>query len=869
MSTDKEEHLDSNPENLIPEEEHESQGFSTATEDSTQASFEEVSEVDYETNPIEMEELSEVDDETNPIEMEELSEVDDETNPIEMEELSEVDDETNPIEMEEEVTTTTAGTYDTVHPQEPSTKKIKLEEPETESDSNGIIVNEPQVVVVPPKKPQLFYTPLKTGLVYDVRMRYHAKVFTSYSEYIDPHPEDPRRIYRIYKKLVEAGIVLDPSLAGINEIGPFMLKIPIREATAEEILEVHSEDHLKFIQSTEDMSRDQLLKETETGDSIYVNNDSYLSAKLSCGGTIEACKAVIEGRVKNSLAIVRPPGHHAEPNTPAGFCLFSNVAVAAKNMLKTYPESVRKIVIVDWDIHHGNGTQKAFYNDPRVLYISLHRFENGRFYPGTKYGDSNQVGEGPGEGFTINIPWRSYGMHDGDYVYAFNKIIQPVISEFDPDLIIVSSGFDAADGDVIGACHVTPAGYGYMTHTLKGIARGKLAVILEGGYNLDSISKSALAVAKVLVGEPPENTITLRPHLETIEVVDEVMKIQSKYFKCLREGFPNSIFEDVYDLPDIEKANYKLVNIADPIRSHQVEKLFNEKEFINIPIISSVPNGEKSPFTTDIPDQLEDLVVASPDIYDCTTIILTIHDPPEIWANINPTNGVIETNSTMILEHPLVQIMDKIQKEKDSDNQEKFGYLDINIPSFQLPIPGTTSESSTYNPIIFAQEVLLYIWDNYITYFQQLKNLVLVGFGDSYQAIVNLYGKRPSNEVKDLVKGTVAFLNRTTLKPLIPVMDESMVDWYYQNSVIFTSNFNTCWTGGGTGNGTNGNGSNGGGNKPAESNGHDDFSKRPRKKFGRVIKTTSDGLCDVIQEKFDEGVDFILDSIEDYSSSED
>ena len=116
---------------------------------------------------------------------------------------------------------------------------------------------------------------------------------------------------------------------------------------------------------------------------------------------------------------------------------------------------------------------------------------------------------------------------------------------------------------MIGACHVTPAGYGYMTHTLKGIARGKLAVILEGGYNLDSISKSALAVAKVLVGEPPENTITLRPQAEAIEVVDEVIKIQSKYFKSLRNGIPNGIFEDVYDLPDVEKSNYKLVNIAD------------------------------------------------------------------------------------------------------------------------------------------------------------------------------------------------------------------------------------------------------------------------------------------------------------------
>ena len=220
-------------------------------------------------------------------------------------------------------------------------------------------------------------------------------------------------------------------------------------------------------------------------------------------------------------------------------------------------------------------------------------------------------------------------------------------------------------------------------------------------------------------------------------------------------------------------------------------------------------------------------------------------------------------------------MMDKIQKEKDPENQEKFGYLDINIPSFQLPIPGTTSESSTYNPIIFAQEVLLYIWDNYIAYFQQLKNLVMVGFGDSYQSIVNLYGKRPSNEIKDLIKGTVAFLNRTTLKPLIPVMDESMVDWYYQNSIIFTSNFNTCWTGGsgagngnGNGNGNNGNSSNGGGNKSADSNGHDDFSKRPRK-IWQSNQSKTDGLCDVIQEKFDEGVDFILDSIEDYSSSED
>ena len=783
-------------------------------------------------------------------------------------EPKEEEEERPPVTLKREIEETTIVNGNSLDQnEEPSTKKIKLEE------SNGTsivstIPKEQRIVVTPPKKPQLFYIPLKTGLVYDVRMRYHAKIFTSYFEYIDPHPEDPRRIYRIYKRLVEAGLVQDSSLSGVDEIGPFMLKIPIREATTEEILEVHSESHLNFIQNTESMSRDQLLEETEKGDSIYVNNDSYLSAKLSCGGTIEACKAVIEGKVKNSLAVVRPPGHHAEPDTPAGFCLFSNVAVAAKNILKNYPESVRRIVIVDWDIHHGNGTQKAFYNDPRVLYISLHRYENGKFYPGTKYGNSDQVGEGPGEGYNINIPWRSMGMHDGDYVYAFNKILLPAITEFDPDLIIVSSGFDAADGDVIGGCHVSPSGYGYMTHMLKGIAKGKMAVVLEGGYNLDSIAKSALAVAKVLVGEPPESTITLLPHLETIEVVDEVIKIQSKYFKSLRHGIPEKIFEDVYELPGVENPNYKLVNIADPIRSHQANDMFNKRAFINLPIINSTNENEKPSFSVDLPDQLEDLIIASPDIYDCTTIILTIHDPPDIWANVNPTNGVIESNSTIVLEHPLNQLIEKIQKEKDPENKEKFGYIDINVPSFQLPIPGLSSDSSTYNPIIFAQEVLLYIWDNYITYFQQLKKLVLVGFGDSYQSIVHLYGKRNSQEVKELVKGTVAFLNRTQLKPVVPVMDESMVEWYYKNSLIFTGCSNSCW------NGTNGSGGSSSSGGSSGSNGKSDSgeeysNKRPRKKFGRVIKSKSDGLPDVIQDKFDEGVDFILDSIEDFSASED
>ncbi|RKP32901.1 hypothetical protein METBISCDRAFT_11348 [Metschnikowia bicuspidata] len=740
-----------------------------------------------------------------------------------------------------------------------SEAKVKEEVTEATVDSepqqtNGTkrqrTVASPSLVVVPHKKPELFYSPLKTGVVYDVRMRYHAKIFTSYFEYIDPHPEDPRRIYRIYKKLAEAGLIQDIALSGSEDIGPLMVKIPAREATTAEILEVHTQEHLDYIALTEAMTRDQLLEETEKGDSIYVNNDLYLLAKLSCGGLIEACKAVIEGHVKNSLAIVRPPGHHAEPDTPGGFCLFSNVAVAAKNMLKSYPDSCRRIVVLDWDIHHGNGTQKAFYNNRDVLYISLHRFENGKFYPGTKFGGADKVGEGKGEGYSVNIPWQNAGVGDADYVYAFQKIVIPIICEFDPDLIIVSAGFDAADGDIIGQCHVTPAGYGQFTHMLKAIAKGKLTVILEGGYNLDSISNSALGVAKVLVGEPPENTVSTQPSFEAIETVNEVMKIQSKYWKCMRPGIASHIFDDFYELPEEQTLSF-----AELLRGHQAKYLLTRYSFINLPIFYNSDEQQLS-FTLDVPSHVNEIVFASPEVYSSTSIIISIHYPPEVWASVNPINGSIDCTSSVIKQHPISKFMDKVKTElKKEGSTEKVGYIDVNIPSYlEASAHGVKSatgavKSSTYNSTIFGQELLLWIWDNYVTYFSSLKKIVFIGYGDAYQSIVHLFAKRPSQKIKELVQGTVVFASRSNLKALVPVMDESMVDWYYQNSMVFTSCMNPCWVGTGKGD-------------------SEEVGKQPRRKFGRVIKAAADSLWDVTNEKFDESVEFILDSIADSLESE-
>ncbi|KAG7926745.1 hypothetical protein KL925_003030 [Ogataea polymorpha] len=687
------------------------------------------------------------------------------------------------------------------------------------------------LVIVPEREPQLAYVPLKTGLCYDVRMRYHAKIFTSYFEYIDPHPEDPRRIYRIYKILAENGLITDPTLSGRDQIGDLMVKIPVREASAEEILLVHTPEHLRFIESTQQMTKEELMEHTDKGDSVYFNNDSLLSAKLSCGGAIEACKAVVEGRVKNALAVVRPPGHHAEPDAPGGFCLFSNVAVAAKSILASYPESVRRIVIVDWDVHHGNGTQKAFFDDPRVLYISLHRYEHGKYYPGTKAGGADQVGSGAGEGFNVNIPWPVGGVGDADYMYAFNRVIMPVCHEFAPDLVIISSGFDAADGDIIGGCHVSPAGYGHMTHALKSLAKGNLCVVLEGGYNLDAIASSALRVAKVLLGEPPEELKSVQLKTETIEVIDDVIKIQSQYWKTLKPGYDGQDFSKPNIMGDYDGLVEKLgavsfeemagkgLKVSDAIRAYQKEELFEKRHFVPLPILT-----EKLPHSS----SLRDLVLCSPDVYETDKLVIVVHDSARVWARRDPVTGTLDSASAVVVDQSL--------RFLDWALEQQYGVVDINVP---LSISG--SEDAQYNNISSAQDVLLYLWDHYIQYFKVSK-IAFVGVGDAYNGVVHLCGHR---DVRGLVKCSVNYLDRATaLRAIVSSIDESVVDWFYQNSLVFTAAKHPCWG-------------------DVEKNGS---SKRPRKKYGRVLRADVEGVDNIIEERLEEGCDFIQDSLEDYDS---
>lgn len=288
------------------------------------------------------------------------------------------------------------------------------------ADSNGHPLERTLDVVYEPGQ--------MSGLCYDARMRFHAVINP-----IDDHPEDPRRIYHIYRAIENAGLT---SISALTAGGRRALKrIPVRQVQKDEVLLVHDLNHWESMLATANMSYDQLSKLGAISDSVYFNNESVYCARLACGGAIETLKAVVQGRVKNAIAVIRPPGHHAEPDQASGFCLFNNVSVAVRTTMQNHPE-IKRVLILDWDVHHGNGTQTAFLSEPNVLFISIHRYENATFYPGSTYGNLDQCGEAEGLGRNINIPWPTRGMGDADYLHAFEKAVMPISREFDPDLVI-------------------------------------------------------------------------------------------------------------------------------------------------------------------------------------------------------------------------------------------------------------------------------------------------------------------------------------------------------------------------------------------------------------------------------------------------
>ncbi len=309
---------------------------------------------------------------------------------------------------------------------------------------------------------------MTVGLVLD-------EVFLGHTPLVH-HPERPERVAAIGRALTQHGFVSTAE------------RVPLRHVRDFEIGRVHAAGYLAD------------LERTVPGRSGWLDEDTYFSAGsweaaqlAAAGGAVDLVEASVSGRLPRGLAVVRPPGHHATPDRAMGFCLLNNVAIAAA---AARAAGLARVAVVDWDVHHGNGTQEAFWQDPDVLFVSTHQFP---YYPGS--GAAEEIGGGSGIGRTVNIPLPG-GSGDAEYAVAFDEVVVPALRAFRPDLILVSAGFDPFVDDPLAGMEVTGAGFARMARAVRRVADelcdGRMVCVLEGGYDLAGLADGVLATIETL-----------------------------------------------------------------------------------------------------------------------------------------------------------------------------------------------------------------------------------------------------------------------------------------------------------------------------------------------------------------------------------
>jgi acetoin utilization deacetylase AcuC-like enzyme len=277
------------------------------------------------------------------------------------------------------------------------------------------------------------------------------------------------------------------------------------------------------------------IKSTAGKEHVQLDPDTSTSEKswevacLAVGGVLNAIDSIMAGKIQNGFALVRPPGHHAEASQAMGFCLFNNIGIGAAHLIQKH--GLKRILVVDWDLHHGNGTQNSFYDSAEVLYFSTHQFPH---YPGT--GHWNEVGKGKGEGFTVNVPLRA-GKTDGDYLHIFQQILRPITSEYKPQFILVSAGFDIYEGDPLGGMQITKQGFAALAAELLDLAaefsQKRLLCALEGGYDLQGLHDGVEQVLHQLAGEASKPSIEPILSSATDQELAPVAEIQKKYWTSI------------------------------------------------------------------------------------------------------------------------------------------------------------------------------------------------------------------------------------------------------------------------------------------------------------------------------------------------
>ncbi len=309
----------------------------------------------------------------------------------------------------------------------------------------------------------------KTGLVFHKDFMKH---------YTGEHPEKPERLEWIDRCLQE------------NKMAEHFTPLEFSEAGMEQLLAVHYKDYISEVEGMSRSGGGYLDPDTP------VSPDSYRVARMASGGCMAAASAVIEKKVRNALCLIRPPGHHARKGTGMGFCLFNNAAVTARAMQAKY--GLKKVLIIDWDVHHGNGTQEIFYDDPAVFYFSTHLYP---FYPGT--GSPEETGRGDAEGTTLNVPF-SHGADEDEFKVAFKKKLFPAAEKFKPELVIISAGFDSHREDPLGGLGLTCQSFYELTRMVMEFAdtvcEGRVLSVLEGGYHPKFLPLCVLAHADALTG---------------------------------------------------------------------------------------------------------------------------------------------------------------------------------------------------------------------------------------------------------------------------------------------------------------------------------------------------------------------------------
>lgn len=630
----------------------------------------------------------------------------------------------------------------------------------------------------PPRSPRkgrhsdevISFERLRTGIAFDHRTLKHIDPSD------DKHPECPERLTAIMTRLQEMDLLSTEKNNSCLHLPPVQINKKSSDFI-DVILAVHGDSYIEWLEGTSKHPLDHLKLESESLDSVYLCQESWLASEVAAKSTCQLAEKIALGELGNGFALVRPPGHHASSNSAGGFCFLNNVAIATSYLQRK--GLAKKIVIIDWDVHHGNGTQEIFLNDENVCLISLHRYDNGTFYPGSPLGDSHIVGGysslHPAAGKNINIAWNGAGLGDSDYLMAFYKIVLPVIGEFCPDMIMISAGFDAAAGDPIGDCKMTPQGYGQLTHLLMGAAPGgKVMLALEGGYNISVVAKCAESCIKILLGCSPiphnvPSSSQQQSHSSSIIcdlAIKNVIKHHCRYWKCLRPFYYPIVEEatrlnaDVFTFKFIRE--YFWTNSL--LRKHLNLSL--------LPIMDrSTIVEEEILIVQNLKDTFDGAIHGSENLFARKTKTILVFAHEENYSLSESGGSNLSDGNNIFALYPYLKYLEESVKRG-------FGVIDITLPSLSWKLR-QNQPSGSEDDLDIMSELFIDLWDSYLSK-SSASSIIFITSGLSSYCSSKLLEKRPEIKKKGL-KGIVVF--SPTL--FLPLMFETQVQWYSDNSLIF------------------------------------------------------------------------------------